>query len=48
MSVLGSSSRDQIMFVWKSTLAKKRDKKNKDGNDNDAGALQHVNKLNLY
>ena len=40
--VLISSSRDQVMFVWKITLAgkKKPDKKNKDGNDDnviDAG-----------
>ena len=47
MRILISSSRDQFMFIWKITLAKKRDKKNKDSNDDDAGALQCVNKLNL-
>ena len=46
--MLISSSRDQVMFIWKIILAKKRDKKNKDGNDDDAGALQHMNTLNLY
>ena len=48
MCMIVSSSRDQVMLMWKNMLAKKRDKKNKDGNDNDAGALHHMNKLNLH